>query len=152
VNEVGDRRGVEAELRGGNVGDEAGARGVCGIEELAGGAGWILLAGKEVLLILGREECGEVVIEPPGDARRSRVLEVDDGVLVASKLAFVEERAGAVNEAVVGVRRVGLDALAVKAREQRSRAGSIEAFVVVENANLQVVHSPAPEKRISGTV
>ncbi len=41
------------------------------------------------------------MIEPPGDARRGRVFEVDDGVLVAGEFALVKERAGAMDEAVI---------------------------------------------------
>ena len=86
-----------------------------------------------------------MVIEPPCDARRGRVLEVDDSVLVACELAFVKECAGAVNQAVVGVGRAGVDALAMEPREQRCGACPIEALVVIEDANLQAVHSPAPK-------
>jgi hypothetical protein len=59
-----------------------------------------------------------MVVEPPGDARRGRVLEVDDGVLIAGEVGLLKERAGAVDEAVVLVERVGGDALAVEAREE----------------------------------
>jgi hypothetical protein len=41
------------------------------------------------------------------------------------------------DEAVVLVAGPGGDALAVKAREERSRAGPIEAFVVIKDANPQ---------------
>jgi hypothetical protein len=58
VDQVGNRSGFKAELGRRNLCDEAGARGVFGIEELAAGAGWILLAGEEVLLVLRREEGG----------------------------------------------------------------------------------------------
>ena len=74
-----------------------------GIEELVQRAVRVALAGEEMLVILRGEECRLVVIEPPGDARRGRVLEVDDRVLVARELALVEERAGAVHQPVVVV-------------------------------------------------
>jgi hypothetical protein len=45
------------------------------------------------------------------------------------------------NKAVVLIAGAGGDALAVKAREERSRAGPIEAFVVIKNANPQGVNS-----------
>ena len=72
-----------------------------------------------MLVILGREKGRKMVIEPPGNAWRGRIFEVHDGVFVARKLALVEERAGAMNEAVVLVRCARGDALAVKAREER---------------------------------
>ena len=52
VDQLGDRRGVEAEARGSDVGQKAGAGGVLGIEELARAADRIALAGQEMLLIL----------------------------------------------------------------------------------------------------
>jgi hypothetical protein len=42
------------------------------------------------------------------------------------------------DEAVVLVGCAGRDALAMKAREQRGRAGSVKAFVVIEDPNPQV--------------
>jgi hypothetical protein len=49
------------------------------------------------------------------------------------------------NEAMIGIRGAGIDALAVEAREQRRGTGSIEALVVVKNANLQI---PLPAQTI----
>ena len=108
VNQLGHRRGVKAEARGRDVRQKAGAGGVFGIEKLARGADRVLLAGQEVLVILRREKRRKMMIEPPGDPRRGRVFEIDDGVFVAGKLALVEERAGAMHQPVIlvaGVRR-----------------------------------------------
>ena len=85
-----------------------------------------------------------MVVEPPCDFRRGRVLEIDDSVLIARELALVKERAGAMNEAMVFVRGVGRDALAVKARKEGRRAGSVKAFVVIEDANPQTVSPEQP--------
>ena len=52
-------------------------------------------------MVLGGEKGGKMVIEPPGDFGRGGVFEVDNGVFVAGEIALVEERAGAVHEAVV---------------------------------------------------
>ena len=147
VNQLGDRRGVEAKTRGANVRQKAGAGGVVGVEELAAGRGHALLIVEEVLLILRGQKGREVMVEPPGDARRGAVLEIDDGVFVAGEFALVKERAGAMHQAVV------LVALAVEARKERGRAGSIEAFVVIEDANLQDLNSlRTQKKRFAGTV
>jgi len=83
VDEVGDRSGIETVTRRGDVGQEAGAGGVGGIEELAGAADRVLLAGQEMLVILRGEEGRLVMIEPPSDAGRGRVFEINDGVFVA---------------------------------------------------------------------
>ena len=108
-----------------------------GIEELAHRALGVLLAGEEVLMVLLGKKGREVVVEPPCDARRGRVLEVDDGVFVAGEIAFVEERSGAVHQPVILVDRVRHHALAVESREERGAASSVEALVVVEDANSQ---------------
>ena len=116
---------------------KAGAGGVVHIEKFAPAADGILLALQIVLVVLGREKGREMMVEPPGDAGRGRVLEIDDGVFVAGKLALVKERPGAMDEAVVFVRCACGDALAVEARKEGGRAGSVEAFVVIKHANLQ---------------
>jgi hypothetical protein len=59
-----------------------------------------------------------MMVEPPGNSGRRRVFEVDDGILVAAELLFVEERAGAVNQAVKLIRGFPIDALAVEARKE----------------------------------
>jgi hypothetical protein len=108
-----------------------------------------LLAGEEVLMIGGAEKGRQVMVEPPGDARRGAVLEIDDGVFVAGKVALVKERAGAVDESLICVgdlaAEAGSDDLAIESREERRGTGSIEALVVVKNANLQI---PLPAQTI----
>ena len=90
-----------------------------GSKNLRAGAGRVLLAGQKILLVLGREKGRQMMVEPPCDLGRGRVLEVDDGVFIAGKLALVEERAGAMHQAVIFVAGVGGDALAVETREER---------------------------------
>jgi hypothetical protein len=82
-----------------------------------------------------------VVIEPPGNPGRGGVLEINDGIFVAGKLALVKERAGAMNQAVVLIAGAGSDTLTMEAREQRGRASSVEAFVVIKDANPQDLNS-----------
>jgi hypothetical protein len=60
-----------------------------------------------------------MVIEPPRNPGRGRILEVHDGILVAGKLALIEERAGAVHQAVILIACPGGNSLTVKSREQR---------------------------------
>jgi hypothetical protein len=93
------------------------------------------------LLILGGEEGGLMMVEPPGDFWRGRVFEVDDRILVAAELSLVKQRAGTMDEAAVLVAGTWGDALAMKAREQRRGTGSVKAFVVVEDPNPQEQHS-----------
>jgi hypothetical protein len=81
------------------------------------------------------------MVKPPGNPWRGRIFEIDDGVLVASELALVKERAGAMDQAVVLVGGGGGDTFPMKAREQRGRASSVETFVVIEDANPQDLNS-----------
>src|SRR5579872_830429 len=90
-----------------------------------------------MLLILGGQKCREMMIEPPGDLRRRGVFEVNDGILIAGELALVKERPGSMHKAVVLVTSTLGNALAMKPREQRRRAGPVKALVVIKDPNLQ---------------
>jgi len=142
VDEFGEGSGVEAEPLARDVGDEAGAGDVGGVVELAAlevGAGAVRLGlpGEEIELVLGREEGALVVIEPPRDAGRGGILEVDDGVLAVDEGSFIEQRPGAVHQSEVGEVPRGADGFAVEAREQGCGAGAVEAMVVVEHPAVQ---------------
>jgi hypothetical protein len=141
VDQISHRLGVEAKTRGRDVGQEAGAGGVIRIEKLAVTADRVLLAVEEGLAILGSQKRRLMMVEPPGNARRWRVFEIDDGVFVAGKLTLVKERTSAMDQAMVLVRGGGRDTLPMKAREQRGRASSVETFVVIEDANPQNLNS-----------
>ena len=149
ADELGDGGGVEAEVGGGDVGEEAGAGDVVGIVEAVAFVAAVGHAAEVVLMIFRSEEGGEVVIEPPGDFGRGRVLEVDDRVLVAGEVGLAEEGAGAVDEAAVFVLGVGTDALVVESAEERGRAGTVETLVVIEDPDLQ--EKDAPENRRPGS-
>jgi len=77
------------------------------------------------------------MIEPPGDFGRSRIFEVDDGIFVAGKITLIEERSGSMHQTAVFVLGTSRDALAMEARKQGGRAGSVKTFVVIEDANPQ---------------
>jgi hypothetical protein len=59
-----------------------------------------------------------VVIEPPRNTRRGAILEVHDGVFVAGKIGFVEQRASTMHQPAILKLRRGVNALAIKSREQ----------------------------------
>jgi hypothetical protein len=139
ADKLGDRLGVETKFCGRDVGEEAGAGNVRRVVEAAVDVTAVCHAAAVVFLILGGEESAEVMVEPPGNPWRGGVLEVDDGVLVAGEVGFVEEGSGAVDEAVVGVGSVFCNALAVKAGEEGRGAGSVKTLVVVEDSDVQKV-------------
>ncbi len=99
----------------------------------------VALPFKKVLLIRRSEKGAQMMIEPPGDARRSAVLEVDDRVLVAGKIRLLKECSGSMHQPVIVVVRILANAFAVEAHEERSRTCSVKAPVVIENADLQTV-------------
>ena len=134
MDEVGHGLGIEAEALLRDHCDETRARLEIGIVKLA-----VALVLLEVLGVGGREKRALVMIEPPGDFWRAGVLEIDDGVLVAIELLLIEQRAGAVNQARELKFGVAADALPVKAGKQRGRRSSVEALVVIKNANSQSI-------------
>jgi hypothetical protein len=72
------------------------------------------------------------MVEPPVEFLGRRILEVNDGVLVAVEHLFVKERAGAVQERrVINVRAI-VDLRAVEAREDRRRRHPVEAVAVIK--------------------
>jgi hypothetical protein len=74
-----------------------------------------------------------MVIEPPGNLGRTGILEIDNGILVAIELVFVEQRAGAVQQTRVNELHITADAFAVKTGEQRGRASAVKTFVVIKD-------------------
>ena len=124
----------EALLR--HLGDELRARPVIGIVELR--VAGVLL---EVRGVLRRQERALMVIEPPRDSRRWRVLEVDDGILVAGEVFLVEQRTGAMHQSNVLELDVLADAFAIEPRKKRRRTGSVKTLVVVKDPYL---HRPFP--------
>ncbi len=132
MDQIGHGRGIEAEALLRDHGNEAGAGLEIGIVELA-----VALILLEVLGIIGGEEGALVMVEPPGNFGRAGVFEVDDGVLVAVELLFIEQRSGAMDEAGELELGIAADALAVKAGKQRGGGGSVKAFIVIEDPNSQ---------------
>ena len=114
MNQIRNRRGIESESLLRNHGDKTGARLERRIVKLA-----VALILLEVLGVSGREKRALVVIEPPGDVRRTGVFEIDDRIFVAVELLFIEQRSRAVNQTGELEVDVTADAFSVKAREQR---------------------------------
>src|SRR5208337_39539 len=124
---------IESEPFLSNHGDEAGAGLEGGIIELA-----VALILLEVGGIVGRQKRAFVVIEPPGNFGRTGIFEIDDGILVAIELIFVEERAGAVQQAGVDEVDIAADAFAVETGEQRGRGSAVKTFVVIKDPHSQI--------------
>src|SRR5579875_3419220 len=78
-----------------------------------------------------------MVIKPPGNLWRSRVLKVDNRIFIAREVSLMEQSACAVHQPAEFILCAFRNALAMKAAEERSRTSSIKTFVVIENANFQ---------------
>ena len=115
-DQLGNGRGIEAKTLLGDRGNEVGTGLEIRIVELA-----VALVLFEMGSVLGCEECAQVMIEPPGDFGRTRILEVHDGVFVAIKLSLIKQCTGAVQQAGKYEACVVADALAVETRKKGSR-------------------------------
>jgi hypothetical protein len=84
----------------------------------------------ELLGVRGSEESALVMVEPPGNFRGIRILEIDDDIFVAVEEAVVPGLRGAVRHAGEAELGGGIEALAVKAVKESSGGGSVKATVV----------------------
>src|ERR1700691_6016454 len=91
----------------------------------------------EMLGVGGRQKRALMVVEPPSEFGRAGIFEIHDGVFVAVECAVLEGLRGLVRHAGVEEFGGGIDALLVKARENRGGGGSVEAFIVEANPHLQ---------------
>src|SRR3954463_15170528 len=143
IHEIGYGCGIEAKALLRDHRDKTGTRLEIRIVEFA-----ITLVLLEVFRIGWREKCALVMIEPPCDIRRTGVLEIDYGVLLAIKLVLVEQRARPVYQAGEDEFCITANALAVKTGKQRGRRSSVETLVVIENTDSQCIPQscriPAP--------
>ena len=79
-----------------------------------------------------------MVIEPPGETRIARILEIDDGVLVAIEKLRLENLRGFVGHTSVGKLCIRIKCTADESAEDSRRGGSVEAMVVIEYSNPHV--------------
>jgi hypothetical protein len=137
VDEICYRGGVKTKAGLRDVSDKAGAGSVVGIVELAVARRAVALAGKKMALVLRREKGAQMMIEPPGYARRSAVLKIYDCVLITDKIRLLKKRSGSMHQSVIAVFCIWRNALVVEAHEERSGTRSVKAPVVIENADIQ---------------
>jgi hypothetical protein len=78
------------------------------------------------------------VIEPPGDFRRTGILEIDDGILVAVKLLLVEKSACTMQQAGIDEVHIAADSFPVEAGEQGCRGSPVKTLVVIKDPYSQI--------------
>src|SRR5579863_1543337 len=132
MDELCQRLGIEPEFLRSDRGEQLGAGLERRVVELLAG-----MVETEMLGILGLEKGALVMVEPPGQLRGAGIFEIHDGVFVAIEDAVFEELGGLVHHACIEEFGVAADAFAVKAREDCGGGGSVEAFVVKADADLQ---------------
>src|ERR1700734_1652695 len=103
------------------------------------------MVAAKMLGILGSEKRALMVVEPPGEQRRTGVLEIHDGVFVAVENAILEWLGSFMRHPGVHKLGVRVDTFSVEAGENGGGGRSIEAFIVKTKANL---HFCFPSQRI----
>src|SRR4051812_16981932 len=96
-----------------------------------------------------REERALMMIKPPGDAGRIRILEIDDHIFIAVEYAVVERLTRAVSHARQPELAVRIHAFAIKSRKNSGGRGSIEAPVMKAQADSYGIshgHAPSASK------
>ena len=78
-----------------------------------------------------------MMVKPPRNLWRSGILEVDDGILVAIKIGYIEERARAMHQPGELEVHVRPDAFAVEAGKQRRRGRPVKTLAVKKDPDLQ---------------
>src|SRR6266849_9782690 len=103
-----------------DVGDEFSARLACGIEKFLS-----RVVRAKMRFVFRREKSRLMMIEPPGQLVRSRVLKIDDRVFVAIEQVEIKQVSRAVQQAAVIDFRFRMDSFFVKARENGSRSDAV---------------------------
>src|SRR5216684_1908380 len=103
---------------------------------------WVVkLAIARVLLevrgIRWRQKSALMVVKPPSDLRRTGIFEIYNGIFIAIKIGFVEQRACAVKQAGVDEFNIIANAVCIESRKQGRRRGAVKTPVVIENFNFQ---------------
>src|SRR5690348_2059200 len=88
------------------------------------------------------------MVEPPGQLRRRRVLEVHNGVFVAIENRPFERLRRAVNHSAITEFRIFADAFAIETRKDSGGSSTVEALIMEANADFHPVNWP-PTKKIS---
>ena len=74
-----------------------------------------------------------MVVKPPGDPRRTRILEIHNGVFAAVKHMFFERVRGAMRHAGKAKLGLGVHAFAVKSGKKGGGGGAVETAIVKED-------------------
>ena len=122
---------LESEFLGSDEGNQLGAGLEARVVELLPAA---VLA--EVGGVFRRQKGALMVIEPPVEPRRGRVLEVHDGIFVPVKQRFIEQLRSAVRQTRVGELGFRADTRLVEPGKDSRRSRAVEAAVMEKYMHL----------------
>src|SRR6185312_6773738 len=131
ANQLFYRARIEAKLLLRHMRQELGAGFVFRIKELLA-----LVAQAIMLRIFRREKSALMMVKPPGNLGRSGILEIDNGILIAIEIGFIEERACAMHQSCELEVHIRPDAFAIEAGKQRRRGCSVKTFAVTKDLSL----------------
>jgi large-conductance mechanosensitive channel len=89
----------------------------------------------KVLGVLRAQERALMMVEPPGEPRVGRILEIDDGIHIAIEKPILKELGRFVSQA--GEFKIGAWSvfIAVKTAKVSRRGSTVETVVVIENSH-----------------
>ena len=82
------------------------------------------------------------MIEPPGQLFRRRILEIDDGVLVAIEHGFIKQVARTMQQTGVTDISIRVDSFIVETRKGCRRSNAVEAVAVIKHAKFHKKKKP----------
>src|SRR5207244_1903650 len=130
MNQIAQRRRIKSKLVFSNIRNEFSAGFSIGIEKLLS-----RFVRAKVSFVLRREKCRLVMIEPPGQLFRRRILEIDDRIFIAVEhIAFEQEIPRAMQQSTVLDAGAVMNSFEIKTRERRRRGNAVETMSVIENA------------------
>jgi hypothetical protein len=88
-----------------------------------------------MLCVRFRQEGALVMVKPPRKPIGTRILEINNHVFVSIEKPCIKQLASAVHHPAIPKLRVGVDTLAVEARENRRRADSVKTPIMKANQN-----------------
>src|SRR5256885_8389137 len=139
MNQIAQRRRIKSKLVFSNIRNEFGAGFSIGIEKLL-----FRFVRAKVSFVLRREKCRLVMIEPPGQLFRRRILEIDDRVFIAVKhIAFEQKVPRPMQQSTVLDARALMNSVEIKTRERRRGGNAVKAMAVIKNAKFHVIEESA---------
>src|ERR1700733_9567095 len=133
MNQLGERLGIESEFLRCDCRQEFCAGFVRRIVKFLTG-----MIGAKIRCVRRRQERALMMIEPPRQPRRARILEINNRVLVAVENIVLEWLRRPVRHPRITKLHLRIDSLAIKSRKNRRRRRAVKTLVVEKNSNRQL--------------